>query len=207
MKQLFNKIFLVDFFKNIKYFLNWYTNNFISPAPNFVKHKIIKNFLIKDSILIETGTNEGKTLRKLHKNFSYIYSIEPSEYYYNLSKKNLKDIDKKIKLVNGTSEDSLNDILVKCKNNHVTFFLDGHYSGKNTYQGDNDTPIEFELNLIMDYVKYFKNFVIIVDDFRCFELKNYPNKNYLINKAYDNNLFFTVEHDMFIMSSIIEFKK
>ena len=119
----------------------------------------------------------------------------------------LKDINKKIELVNGTSEDSLNDILVKCKNNHVTFFLDGHYSGKNTYQGDNDTPIKFELNLIMDYVKYFKNFVIIVDDFRCFELKNYPNKNYLINKAYDNNLFFTVEHDMFIMSSIIEFKK
>jgi len=62
MKQLFNKIFLVDFFKNIKYFLNWYTSNFISPAPNFVKHKIIKHFLIKDSILIETGTNEGKHL-------------------------------------------------------------------------------------------------------------------------------------------------
>ena len=128
MKQIFNIIFFVDFFKNIKFLFRWYKSNFISPAPNFVKHKIIKSFAIKDSIFIETGTNRGETLRKLHKNFSYIYSIEPSEYYHNLSKRNLSDIKKKIKLVNGTSEDSLGDILEKCKNKSVTFFLDGHYS-------------------------------------------------------------------------------
>ena len=101
----------------------------------------------------------------------------------------------------------MGDILEKCKNKSVTFFLDGHYSGIDTFQGDIDTPIEFELDLIMSYIKYFKNFVIIIDDFRCFELKNYPNKNFLVKKAYDNNLFFTVEHDMFVISSIIDFKK
>ena len=207
MKQIFNIIFFVGLFKNIKFLFRWYKKNFISPAPNFVKHRIIKSFLIKDSIFIETGTNRGETPRKLHKNFSYIYSIEPSEYYHNLSKRNLSDIKEKIKLVNGTSEDSLGDILEKCKNKSVTFFLDGHYSGIDTFQGDIDTPIEFELDLIMSYIKYFKNFVIIIDDFRCFELKNYPNKNFLVKKAYDNNLFFTVEHDMFVISSIIDFKK
>jgi hypothetical protein len=207
MKQIINTFFLIDFFRNIKFFYNWYKKGFISPAPNFVKHKIIGNFLIKDSIFIETGTNEGKTLRKLYKNFSYSYSIEPSDFYYNLSKKNLSDLSNKIELVHSTSEDSLEKILLKCKNNDVTFFLDGHYSGKNTYHGKTDTPIEFEIKLILKHLKFFKNIVVVIDDFRCFEKENYPNKNFLVNLAYENNLFFTIEHDMFIISSIIKFKK
>ena len=63
----------MNIFRNIKFFYNWYNKNFISPAPIFVKHKIIKHFLIKDSIFIETGTGEGRTLIKLAKNFSFCY--------------------------------------------------------------------------------------------------------------------------------------
>tara|TARA_B100000780_G_scaffold95930_1_gene66897 strand:+ start:2271 stop:2864 length:594 start_codon:yes stop_codon:yes gene_type:complete len=196
----------MNIFKNIKFFHYWYKNNFISPAPNFVKHKIIKFFLIKDSILIETGTNEGKTISKLAKYFDFCYSIEPSKFYFDLSNKNLKHIKNKIELINGTSETSLEAVLVKCKNKKVTFFLDGHYSGKDTYKGKLDTPIEYELNLISKYIKTFKDVVIIVDDFRCFELENYPTKHFLTNVAFENKLFFTIEHDMFIMSSIVKYK-
>tara|TARA_B100000780_G_scaffold275632_2_gene242637 strand:- start:3084 stop:3677 length:594 start_codon:yes stop_codon:yes gene_type:complete len=196
----------MNIFKNIKFFYNWYKNNFISPAPNYVKHQIIKHFLIKDSTFVETGTNEGKTLSKLEKYFNFCYSIEPSEFYYNLSKKNLTHIKDKIELVNGSSESSLERILIKCKDKNITFFLDGHYSGKDTYRGKLDTPIEYELNLISKYIETFKNVVIIVDDFRCFELENYPKKSFLVNIASSNKLFFTIEHDMFIMSSVIKFK-
>ena len=196
----------MNIFRNIKFFYNWYKNNFISPAPNLVKHKIIEHFLIKDSTFIETGTNEGRTLSKLAKHFNFCYSIEPSKFYFDLSKKNLLHIKDKIELVNGSSESSLEMILVKCKNKSVTFFLDGHYSGKDTYKGKLDTPIEYELNLISKYIKTFNNVVIIVDDFRCFELENYPNKHFLVSMASLNKLFFTIEHDMFIMSSIKTFK-
>ena len=192
--------------RNIKIFFNWYKKSFISPAPNFVKHKIIKYFAINDSIFIETGTNEGKTIFKLANNFSFCYSIEPSEYYFNLSKKNLSHLKNKIELINSTSEEALEEILIKCKDKKVTFFLDGHYSGKDTYKGELETPIKHELDLITKYIKTFNEVVIIVDDFRCFELKNYPNKKFLVDIATLNKLFFTIEHDMFIMSSIIKLK-
>ena len=192
--------------KDIKFFYNWYKRNFTSPSPNFVKHKIIENFLIKDSIFIETGTNEGKTLSRLVSNFSFCYSVEPSLYYYCLSKKNLSHLINKIELINDTSENILEEVFIKCKDKKVTLFLDGHYSGKDTYRGTSDTPIKYELDLLSKYIKDFKEVVIIIDDFRCFELENYPNKKFLFNFSQKNKLFFTVEHDMFIMSSIIKFK-
>jgi hypothetical protein len=196
----------MNILRNIKFFYNWYRNDFISPAPNIVKHKIISQFLIKDSIFVETGTNEGKTLIKLAKNFDFCYSIEPSEYYFNFTQKKISHLKNKIELINGTSEDSLEKIIIKCAGKNVTFFLDGHYSGKDTYKGESDTPIKYELDLISRYIDTFNNVVIIVDDFRCFEFDNYPNKKYLVDMAFLNKLFFTVEHDMFIMSSINKHK-
>jgi hypothetical protein len=196
----------MNIFRNIKFFYNWYNKNFTSPAPNFVKHKIIEHFLIKDSIFIETGTNEGRTLLKVAKNFDFCYSIEPSKYYFDISIKKLDFIKNKIELINDTSENALEKILIKCKNKNVTFYLDGHYSGKDTYKGDKETPILNELDLIIKYIKTFKDVVVIIDDFRCFELNNYPDKRFLVETATLNKLFFTIEHDMFIMSSIIDFK-
>ena len=207
MKKIIEKILLINLFKNIKFLYNWYKRGFLSPAPNFVKHKIIKNYLIKNSTFIETGTNEGKTLLKMHQNFSFCYSIEPSIKYFKISKDNLKSIKDKIELINDTSENSLELIINKNKNKDVTFFLDGHYSGKDTFLGEKGTPIILELKLIAKYINTFNNLVVIIDDFRCFEYSDYPNKKFLIDFAFNNGLFFTIEHDMFIVSSIIPFKK
>ena len=141
----------------------------------------------------------------LAKNFNFCYSVEPSKTYFDLSTKKTLHIKDKIKLINDTSENSLEDILIKCNGQNVTFYLDGHFSGKDTYKGEVDTPIEYELNIITKYIKTFKDVVLIVDDFRCFGLESYPNKKFLIDIAIMNKLFFTIEHDMFIMSSTIDF--
>jgi hypothetical protein len=207
MKKILEKILLINILKNLKFLYSWYKRNFVSHAPNWVKHKIIEHYLIKNSIFIETGTNEAKTLLRLHKNFTFCYSIEPSVKYFNLSKKNLLSINDKVKLFNDTSENSLEKIIKKAIGKNVTFFLDGHYSGKDTFLGDKETPIIQELKLITKYIKSFKDLVVIIDDFRCFELDDYPSKKLLIDFAFNNGLFFTVEHDMFIVSSRIPFKR
>jgi len=207
MKKIIENILLITLFKNFRFLYSWYKRGFLSQAPNLVKHKIIEHYLIKDSVFVETGTNEAKTLLRLHKNFSHCYSIEPSLKYFNLSKKNISSIKNKVDLFNDTSESALETIINKLKDKNVTFFLDGHYSGKDTFLGDRGTPIIFELELIARNIRSFKNLVVIIDDFRCFELDDYPSKKILIDFAFNNGLFFTVEHDMFIVSSIIPFKK
>lgn len=85
----------MNILKNIKFFYHWYKRNFTSPSPNFVEHKIIENYLIKDSIFIEY------------------------------------------------------------KDKELTLFLDGHYSGKDTYKGTSDTLIKYELDLLSKFIKDF----------------------------------------------------
>ena len=46
------------------------------------------------------------------------------------------------------------------------FWLDGHYSGAETAQGDRDTPIYEELSHILEARD--RGHVIIIDDARCF---------------------------------------
>ena len=60
----------MNILRNIKFFYNWYINNFIAPSLNIVKHKVIKKKLIKNSIFVETGTNEEKIINKLAKYIS-----------------------------------------------------------------------------------------------------------------------------------------
>jgi len=53
------------------------------------------------------------------------------------------------------------------------FWLDGHYSGGLTAQGDSDTPISAELTAIL--TSPCKTHVILIDDARCFDGNNgYP---------------------------------
>lgn len=54
------------------------------------------------------------------------------------------------------------------------FWLDGHYSGGETAQGEKDTPIYEELDRILDAPD--RDHVIIIDDARCFGRdRDYPS--------------------------------
>ena len=106
-----------------------------------------------NSIFIETGTFTGYTLIKNRKMFKKIYSFEPSKKFYKISKNRLKKF-RSIILFNQISEKGLPKLLKKISGN-VTFWLDGHYSGNETYQGPNKVPIIYELNSIINKKKRY----------------------------------------------------
>ena len=85
----------------------------------------------------------------------------------------------------------------------VSFWLDGHYSGGDTYQGPLDTPIREELNEISQMLDQLNSVSVFVDDIRCFdpssqEYSQYPSRNWLAQWADQNGLNWTIEHDIFI---------
>tara|TARA_Y100000389_G_scaffold120279_1_gene117501 strand:- start:73 stop:729 length:657 start_codon:yes stop_codon:yes gene_type:complete len=178
--------------------------NFSEPFPTFIKKKVLKEYSSSSTIWVETGTLVGDTAKYLSKIAKFVYTIEPSEKYYNLSVKNLKNYEN-IKIYNDTSENKLNDILEIIKpNSDVCFWLDGHWSGGDTFKGETDTPILSELDTIERYLNNFSKLNILIDDFRIFDIGNnvdtYPSKEVLIEYAAKNNLKWRITRDIIILS-------
>ena len=180
-------------------------HKFREPYPYFVKKNVFDDHNLDNAIWVETGTHVGETTEYLSNISKFVYSIEPSKKYFEISKEKLKNIEN-IQLFNDTSEGCLKEIINLINDNeNVCFWLDGHYSGGDTYQGDKDTPILDELNVIADALEKFNKVSILIDDFRMFNpdlYKGYPDKGSLIEWSEKNGFKWTSTRDILIFESI-----
>jgi len=102
------------------------------------------------------------------------------------------------------SEEVLPKILSTLEGN-VCFWLDGHYSGGNTFAGPSDTPLLFELEQISKFISDWDRVVIAIDDIRfCGKFHiygKYPALNHLVDFARAHDLSWHIEHDIFVTKS------
>lgn len=146
---------------------------FITRPPPFIKQKIVKTYAKRFStdVLIETGTFHGGMVIATRKLFKKIYSIELSETYYKIAKRNCAKY-RNISLFHGDSSKILPNILSNVKI-PCLFWLDAHYIGEDTTRGNTDTPILRELHHILKTSTL--NHVILIDDAQDFVgEKDYP---------------------------------
>ena len=155
--------------------------------------------MLKNSIFIESGTYYGETVEKFSKNFLKCFSIEPSVFLYRVSSTRLKNI-KKIKIINGTSENYFEKILLKNLNNDLTLFLDGHYSKGITFKNYNNSSLNYEINIIKKNILKFKRIVILIDDVDYFNgADGYPLLNDIKSYFAKKSFFVNVERNILII--------
>ena len=197
-------------FKNRKSLKNWRARNFSPPSPDVIKHQILMNNNLKDSLWIETGTYYGETTKLLSKISKKTISIEADKNLFETSNKILKNF-KNVEILNGKSEDLLDKVISKNLNfKNVCIYLDAHLCQdhlKNTKTFGNEntaTPILNELEIVSKYVASFGKIVVLIDDIRLFKGKfqNYPDKNTLVNWCKENNFLWEIEQDIFICKKI-----
>ena len=197
-------------FKNRKSLKNWRARNFSPPSPDVIKHQILMNNNLKDSLWIETGTYYGETTKLLSKISKKTISIEADKNLFETSNKTLKNF-KNVEILNGKSEDLLDKVISKNLNfKNVCIYLDAHLCQdhlKNTKTFGNEntaTPILNELEIVSKYVASFEKIVVLIDDIRLFKGKfqNYPDKNTLVNWCKENNFLWEIEQDIFICKKI-----
>ena len=197
-------------FKNRKSLKNWRARNFSPPSPDVIKHQILMNNNLKDSLWIETGTYYGETTKLLSKISKKTISIEADKNLFETSNRILKKF-KNVEILNGKSEDLLDKVISKNLNfKNVCIYLDAHLCQdhlKNTKTFGNEntaTPILNELEIVSKYVASFEKIVVLIDDIRLFQGKfqNYPNKNTLVNWCKENNFLWEIEQDIFICKKI-----
>ncbi|MFT4941776.1 MAG: hypothetical protein ACI88A_004847 [Paraglaciecola sp.] len=149
-------------------------------APPPVKRKILMAYLRKYGLneFVETGTHLGDTLAYMayDKNI-HCTSIELADGYYQQAKRRIESYPN-ITLIHGDSGALMPEV-VRQLAAPALFWLDGHYSGGLTGQGDIDSPISAELEAIL--TSPCKTHVILIDDARFFDGSNgYPYLDVLL---------------------------
>lgn len=184
--------------------VGWSREDFASPAPTGVKWSVLERYGLSTGVWVETGTNIGNTTAWIAQRFDVeVLSLEPQLALFNEANRNLRRFPN-VSLRLGTSEEVLPSLLSDL-DGPITFWLDGHYSGGNTYLAATETPVRMELETIEHHLPRWTHVAVLIDDFRCFPAspsgaatEDYPSRDYLVSWASSNGLQWTVEHDIFV---------
>jgi len=112
---------------------------------------------------IETGTYRGETIFAMEPFFDTLHTIEIKEEFHEKCKTKYKG--NRISFHLGDSSIILPQILPAIQGD-VIFFLDGHWSSKNTGRGPKDVPLFEELDSINQLLR--GKALLIIDDYRLF---------------------------------------
>jgi hypothetical protein len=185
--------------------LEWTLRHYESPSPSHIKRAVILRNGSANATWVETGTFMGDTTAVLAKNSKNVFTIEPSEDLYKKACDRFNGVSH-IHVIRGLSEDVFPSLLPKLSGD-INFWLDGHYSGGITYQGDTDCPVRDELRVIEENLSRFKAVTVLIDDVRCFkpldpQFSDYPDVDFLVDWACKNNLNWHIEHDIFVAKNL-----
>ncbi len=167
------------------------------PLPSIAKQKVIMYYAkrCKISTLIETGTYLGDMAYSVRNIFSKIVTIEIDRKLFLSAIKRLNKYPQ-ILLECGDSGQVLKRILKSIKS-PVLFWLDAHFSGGITSQGNFQTPIMEEIGAIFEHSQ--AGHIILVDDARCFTGENgYPTISEIYEriKVISPELLFEIKEDI-----------
>ena len=197
---------VAQLFLNFVRVVTWIRGGYASPSPHYIKQACLARICLPDAKWVETGTYLGSTTKMIAKLATEVHSIEPQLDLYLYNKEKFSK-NPKINLYNSTSELAFPEILPKLQGN-LNFWLDGHFSGGDTFLGSEETPIRSELESIAENLDRLGSVIVFVDDVRCFNPSldlygKYPDTNYLVSWASNNGFSWTIEHDIFIATRIV----
>lgn len=115
------------------------------------------------STFVETGTYKGNTAYWASRNFNHVITIEASECLYKEVTEKYQPV-KNIEFIYGDSREKLRGVLAQLHGPSI-FWLDGHWSGGQTYGVSYQCPLIEEIEVINS--SEYEHFILI-DDGRYF---------------------------------------
>lgn len=167
----------MSWFKQLKEkrkYRKWIEDGRPDPPPPLAKQAMLREYREKYGLgtMVETGTFLGDTVEAMRHEFRKVYSIELADKFHEIAKKRFERVGN-VSLHKGDSGKVMPEV-VKMVNGPALFWLDGHYSGGDTAQGDLNCPVWGELEAIFAGMEH--PFVVLIDDARCF--KNVGSEEY-----------------------------
>lgn len=131
-------------------------------------------------IFVETGTYFGVMALRCSKVFDKVITIEIDRDLAEYAGRMLKRRDN-VELVQGDAVACLQGLLERPDVDEVVVYLDAHYSGQGTGQGDEPEPAIRELEVLARFKSKIR--AVVIDDFRDFGQDGYPGKGDLVSVA------------------------
>lgn len=183
--------------KRQKEIFKWKLRGKPAPPPHSVKVAIISRLarLHACRSLIETGTFKGDMVARTRHLFERIYTIEIDSRLHAAACVRFQD-DPAVFLLHGDSTYILPE-LVDQLGEPALFWLDGHYSGGETGKGDLETPIQREVECILQPSQLAH--VLLIDDARLFDgTGDYPTLSSLRERlaSLRPDYSFAIENDI-----------
>ncbi len=199
MKELIKKLVPVrfaDYVHHKKMFMKWERSGQPNPPPHIVKQYVIREYfkLHRCAIFIETGTFMGAMVEAQKRRFKQIISIELAPTLYEKANLRFKE-DKHVEIIQGDSAIVLPRLMKAIKEPAICW-LDGHYSGGETAQGETKCPVLAEVAAIL---KADVAHVLLIDDARLFDGTNdYPTLEALKAQveSFDKGYQVTIKDDV-----------
>jgi predicted O-methyltransferase YrrM len=147
------------------------------PMPPHMKVRAIKDAAIHihATVFIETGTYRGDTSRILSKRVHQVVSVEIDKRLATLARERFGNSN--IEILEGDRAELMSSIVSRFKNQVCLYWLDGHYSSGVTGGKVKPVPVQRELEEILPFLK--SSDLIVIDDIREFDGKNYPSLDHL----------------------------
>lgn len=198
IKIVIRNTFLYDILNRIRYrleFLEWVFGK-MERAPHILKRKILRKRAGDYGLrtFVETGTFFGDMTFAMRNHFDKLITIELDDYLFGRAVNRFKNYPN-IKLLHGDSGVQIVEAL-KLLEGPALFWLDAHYSGGITAQGEQMTPVFAEVKHILTHK--IKDHVIVVDDARLFNgSEGYPTFRELQDfvTSVNKNYFTWIEND------------
>lgn len=168
--------------------VHWLRSGCSEVAPHPVKMMVVQSYLKRFAIdeFIETGTYLGDTLAHIARSGIRCTSIELSRALYEAACDRFSG-HKNVTLVQGDSGQVLPE-LIKDIDRPALFWLDGHYSSGITASAGTHTPINAELQAILNHP--VKQHVTLIDDARCFDGRSdYPHLDDLLRVVREHGAY------------------
>lgn len=172
------------------------------PSPYYLKPMSIIYTMNKFSLnlMVETGTFMGDTTAIINNVGKKVITVELSDDLHRRATERFAGNDR-ICCMHGDSTTVLPQIL-RDLNEPALFWLDGHYSGGTTAEGEKYSPIAEELSALAETRRKKKDIidgsVIFIDDMRIFGIsKDYPPVDTIIDFIRHNfpNHTFRIHND------------
>lgn len=131
-------------------------------------------------VFVEAGTYFGVMALRCSRVFDRVITIEIDRDLAEYASRMLKGRDN-IELVRGNAVVCLQSLLERPDVDDVVVYLDAHYSGQGTGQGDEPEPAIRELEILARFQSKIR--AVVIDDFRDFGQEGYPGKGDLVGAA------------------------
>lgn len=118
-------------------------------------------------VWVESGTFLGDMTQRIVGVADRVISIEPQRQLAEAARARFES-EPRIEIICDTSESALPAVLRNIEKGPVTFWLDGHFSRKDTFRGAVPCPVLIELEAIEAHLERLRPVTILIDDMRFF---------------------------------------